>query len=295
MIDAAHAPDPRSPSTSPAARLVSNTEIAFGIAVDLLPDGALGVLRGDSKSTQIELHPAGDGGVETLLAPDPARSIAHVAWSDDGRRWAGIAGRHVGEARAGEVYVGERGRADLVCVATLTEYGSVMRNALPRAASTVIFSPDGARVVVRVSPRDRRDHLVEVEVATAEAKVLRLDRLNNSLYAHAFDRDGTLFALTAEPLASGGLWWFPPGERDRAEQSSTPVGFALVPAPRGLWVVGAPTRAFRVGKGVPSRATTDAAARVERAERLRARGFGEVGPVAARCGREPRAARSRAG
>lgn len=265
-------PKPKVPfELHPAARLVSNTEIAQGVEVALLPDGSLGVLRGDWNSRQIELHPAGGGEVETLLAPDPSRPIAHVAWSDDGRRWAGVAGRFAGEERPGEVYAGERGRAELLCVATLEEYGSVTRNSLPRAASTVIFSPDGASVVVRVSPRDRRDHLVEVDVSTGGSRLLPIERLNTYLYAHAFDRDGTLFAVTADPGISGGLWWFPPGVRDRAGQSPSPVGFALLPAPRGLWVVGAPTRAFRLGKAVPARATTDAAARVERAELLRAR------------------------
>lgn len=265
-------PKPKVPfELHPAARLLSNTEVAHGVDLALLPDGSVAVLRGDWNSRQIDLHPAGGGAVETLLAPDPSRLIAHFAWSDDGRRWAGVAGRDAGDKRLGDVYVGERGREELLCVAALEEYGSVTRNALPRAASTVTFSPDGATVVVRVSPGERRDHLVEVDVATGEARLLPIPRLKTYLYAHAFDPDGTLFAVTADPGLSGGLWWFPPGVRDRAGQSPSPTGFALIPAPRGLWVVGAPTRAFRLGKGVPARATTDSAARVERAELLRAR------------------------
>ncbi|MEZ4391167.1 MAG: hypothetical protein R3A48_08730 [Polyangiales bacterium] len=251
-------PKPRVPfELHPAARLLSNTEIPHAVDVALLPDDALGVLRGDWSSRQIELHPAGGGAVETLLAPDPSRPVAHVAWSDDGRRWAAVAGRFAGDARPGEVYVGERGREELLCVATLEEYGSVTRNSLPRAASTLAFSPDGASVVARVSPCDGGDHLVEVETSSGEAKRLPVPGLKTYLYAHAFDRDGTLFAVAADPGLSGGLWWFPPGVRDRAGQSPSPIGFALLPAPRGLWVVGAPTRAFRLGKGVPARATTD--------------------------------------
>jgi len=254
-----------------AVRLVSNTEIVHGVEVALLPDGALGVLRGDWNTRQIELHPTGGGPVETLLAPDPTRPVAHFVWSDDGRRWAGVGGRFEGDNRPGEVIVGERGRAEPLCVARIAEYGAVTRNALRRPATTLVFSPDGTRMVVRVSPRDRRDHLVDVDVSTGESAERRIEGMTTYLFAHAFDPDGTLFAVTADAGPQGGLWWFAPGVRDHAEQAPSPVGFVLLPAPRGLWVVGAPGHAFRIGKGVAARTSTDAAARIERAERLRSR------------------------
>lgn len=251
-----------------AAKLLANVEIAHGIEVELLPDGAFAVLRGDWNAWQIELHGPAAGELTTLLEPARGRGLARFAFSADGRRWAAVASRTDGTSTYAELCVGERGRSEPLCVARLDEYETVTRNALPRAASTLAFSPGGERVVVRLAPRGGGARLVDVMIPGGELRERALDGVNAMLFAQAFAPDGTLFAVAAESGAHAGLRWFPPGVTDRTGASAHPYGFALLPAPRGLWVLGAPRYAFRVGSGAPGAVETATEARRDRIEQL---------------------------
>jgi dipeptidyl aminopeptidase/acylaminoacyl peptidase len=266
------APRPKVPFVlHPAARLRGNLDIAHGAEAVLSPDGAtLAVVRGDWSSRQLDLHHLADGTVETVLPPAPDLPITHFTWSRDGRRWAVVSGRHAGDVQRGVVQVGEVGRAGILCRADLSEYSAVTRNALARPASTLAFSPDGDRVVVRVSGRDREGMLF-VNVPDGAVHEAWSSRDGVYRFAHAFADDGTLYVAGGSAGPPDGVAVYAPGATTPHARLPDPYGFALVNGARGLWVVGAPRFAFRLGDGAPQPCAGAAEARKARAEALRLR------------------------
>lgn len=266
------APRPKVPFVlHPAARLRGNLDLAHGAEAVLSPDGAtLAILHGDWSSRQLDLHRLADGAVETVLPPSPDLPITHFTWSRDGRRWAVVSGRHAGDVQRGVVQVGEVGWAGLLCRADLSEYSAVTRNALARPASTLAFSPDGDRVVVRVSGRVREGMFF---VGLPDGAVHEAWSSRDGVYrfAHAFADDGTLYVAGGSAGPPDGVAVYAPGATTRHAGLPDPHGFALVNAARGLWVVGAPRFAYRLGDGAAQPCAGAAEARLARAEALRLR------------------------
>ena len=256
----------------PAVRLRSNTEIDRGCEAVLSPDGATAaVIRGEWAQRRLELHTLATGAVTVALSPEPGQSIEHAVWSRDGRRWAVAQLRFEGDRRTGVVFVGEPGRDAPLCIARTSDYGGVTLNDLARPSPLLAFSPDGERVVLRVCGHDDRSALMHISVATGAVQERWLDPSELDLYAHAFTDDGTLFTASAFAGDGAGLAWYPPDADRPAGRSPWPHGFVVLPARRGLWVLGARHYCFRVAPGPAVPVAPAAPPRLDRLRTLRAR------------------------
>jgi len=267
------APRPKVPfALHPALQLRSNTAIAHGSAAALSPDGATAaVTRGEYGQSCLELHTLATGAVAVALPPQPAHGIEHPVWSRDGRRWAVGQLRFDGNNRTGLVFVGERGRADVLSVTRTAAYGAVTLNAQARPSPLLAFSPDGERLVLRVCGGDDRNALMHITAASGEVREQWLDPSEQDVFAHAFADDGTLYTAGAWPGDTAGLAWYRPGTEGPAGRLAWPHGLVIVPTGRGLWVLGNPSCCFRVVPGPATPIAPAVPSRRDRLEALRAR------------------------
>jgi len=267
------APRPKVPFwLHPAAKLRANIEIAQGTDLALSPDGAVAaVIRGPWGQRRLELHTLATGAVEDALPNVGNLNIELPAWSRDGRRWAVAEMRFEGEARRGIIHVGERGRAEPLCTAQVSHYCLIMRNSLARPSTPLAFSPEGDRLALRVSGADDRSALMHISIPDGAVREQWLHEDESDLYANAFSDDGTLYTASADPGDSAGLAWYPPGAGEPAGRLRWVFGFTVIPARRGLWVLGSPRYAFRVAPGPETPFVPAVAPAMERAVALRAR------------------------
>ncbi len=255
----------------PALNLRSNITIADGSEAVLSPDGTTaGVIRGGYGQSCLELHTLATGAVEVVLPAQSAHGIEHLVWSRDGRRWAVGQLRFEGNDRNGMVFIGERGRADLLSVARTAAYGGVTLNAQARPSPLLAFSPDAERVVLRVCGDDR-NALMHIAAATGAVREQWLDPSEQDVFAHAFADDGTLYTACAWAGDTAGLAWYPPGAAGPAGRLAWPHGLVIVPTGRGLWTLGNPSCCFRVAPGPAMPVVAAVPSRRERVEALRAR------------------------
>ena len=267
------APRPKvSFSLHPALKLRANFEIVHGADVALSPDGAVAaVVRGPGGQRRLELLTLATGAVEDALPAVGGLAIELPVWSRDGRRWAVGAMRFEGEARRGVIVVGERGRAEPLCSAEVSQYGLISRNALARPSPPLAFSPDGDRVVLRVSGADDRNALMHLTLPDGAVREQWLDPKEGDLYAQAFTDDGVLYVASGDPGDAAGLTWYPPGADAPAGRLPWAFGFRIIPARKGLWVLGSPRFAFRVAPGAAVEVAPAEPPPRERAVALRAR------------------------
>ncbi len=267
------APRPKVPfSLHPAAKLRASIDVAQGIDLALSPDGAVAaVIRGPWGQRRLELHTLATGAVEDVLPSVGDLNIELPAWSRDGRRWAVAAMRFEGEARRGIIHVGERGRSEPLCTARVSQYGLIQRNALARPSTPLAFSPDGDRLALRVSGADDRNALMHLSLPDGGVREQWLSEDEADLYANAFTDEGLLYTASADPGDAAGLAWYPPGAEEPAGRLRWVFGFEVIPAKRGLWVLGSPRYAFRVTPGPATPVAPADPPRMARAEALRAR------------------------
>lgn len=248
-----------------------NIELAHGFEAVLSPDAAtLGVISGEWPTHQVALHDLASGGVATALARETHCAAEHFTWSPDASTWAAGEVFFDQDVRFGRVWVGQtRGGEPR---ASITErYCAVTRNALARAASIFSFSPDGSRVVMRVAGGDDPGRLISVSTRDGAVSDWRFAAQEADLYAQAFEPDGALVTLSAEPGDHGGFAWYRPGARSPAGRLPGVVGCAMVPTRDGYWCLGVPQRCFRVSRGAKPGAFAAPRLVGERVDALRSR------------------------
>ncbi len=267
------APRPKVPfDLHPAARLRSNLDIAHGGEVALAPDGATAaILHGPWSRQQLDFVSLADGATAVAMPAADRRPLQHVTWSADGQQWAVAELVWEEQERRGVIHVGPRDLTTDPLRARVSEYGAVTRNAQARAASTLAFSRDGSGLVVRVCGSGERSALMHIALPDGAVREQWFEPLDVDQYAHAFGDDGTLYVLCADPGLIAGLSWFEPGAEAPSGHLRWPFGLALAPAPRGMWVAGAPRYGFRVGPGPAVSLASAGDARQRRAASLRAR------------------------
>jgi len=256
----------------PAARLRCNLELAETQEVALSPDGTTAaVLHGTWPQRQLDFYDLRGDALPEVVMPPSTSVLEHFTWSRDGRQWAVVAPRYEGNERPATVHVGRRDVAAPRVQAALEDYGTVTRNAQTRSSSTLAFSPDGGRLVVRVSGRDERSALLHIALPEGTVRAQWFDPIDVDHFGHGFSDDGTLYVACANPGAIAGTMWFAPGAEAPTGHLRWPYGFAVLPGQRGLWVVGAPSVAFRLGPGKSDAIVSAQEARQTRAETLQLR------------------------
>lgn len=266
------APRPKVPFTlHPAAKLRANVDLASATDVALSPDGAVAaVVSGAHGQKRLALHTLATGAVDEAVGASAGLELELPVWSRDGRRWAVGAPRFEGGVQRGVILMGERGGASVVTASTAA-YGLITRNNLARPAAALAFAPSGDRVTLRATARDDRNALFHVDPTHGAVEERWLPAGEADVYAHAYAADGTLYTASADPGDAAGLAWFPPGATAPAGRQRQVFGFAVLPGRTGLWVLGQPQYAFRVGAGRPRPIALAREARLARAELLRAR------------------------
>ncbi len=265
------APRPKVPfALHPAAKLRVNLDLEQATDVALSPDGAVAaVVSGPYGRRHLALRALATGAVDVAVDASAGLNLDHAVWSRDGRRWAVGGPRFEGDVQRGVVVSGERGRASVV-TATTPLYGLISRNNLARPQAALTFAPSGDHLTQRASMNDR-NALFDADVATGAVDERWLADDEADVYAHAYDADGTLYTACADPGDAAGLAWYPPGAKAPAGRLRDVFGVTILAARTGLWVLGMPQYAFRVGPGPARPIALAKEERLGRAEMLRAR------------------------
>lgn len=242
-------------------------DVAEGITASLHPDGRTAALiTGRYGRGTLQFLDLSTGALTDVL---PGRTaLQHVVWAASGERWAAA-----GECdQGGALYVGERGRAELLHELTTPTYGTSLRNDLAYPSPVLALSPDGARVVMRsIHDYGERSTLYHLDVATGDLRAQPLDPDEGHPYAQGFRADGAVVTLCASPGDTSGMAVYERGGDRVIARLQHVAGYVLVPSTRGLWALGLPRYGHHVAPGKAIAASACHHDRVERVERLAAR------------------------